>query len=399
VNEDIGSRLRELRGRRTQKAVAELAGISKGHLSNLESGRRRLDSRHLINRLSDVLGVAPSDLLDQPWLPSVDAGLTAVHSAVPDIRRRLVDTVIGEPDGPTMPMAELERAAGRVTDAGSAGRYDELARDVPDLMGALLTTIAEGGADRTRSCQLLSLVTMELPPMLRRLGYTDLALIAAERAQDAAAASDDPLWIAASAHPACHALLSANATTRAYAMVSRAADGASRLLGTRDTAPAEAIHGQLLLASAFAAVAVGRAVEAVERLDEAALLAEHTGQQNKDALWFGPTNVAIHRVSIATELGDRDSIVGLGRRVDMAALPARSRAADYWADLARGLAGVRGRDHDAVTALRLAEEASAQRVRSNVFARELVAPLLARTRRSDDRRWLKSFAVRINASV
>ncbi|MGH3950335.1 MAG: helix-turn-helix domain-containing protein [Pseudonocardiaceae bacterium] len=58
----IGRRLKEIRTWRglSLRAVAELAGMTAGHLSNIENGKRRVDKRSTLEALAAALRVAPS---------------------------------------------------------------------------------------------------------------------------------------------------------------------------------------------------------------------------------------------------------------------------------------------------------------------------------------------------
>ncbi len=64
----IGRRLRSIRhGRRKSlRVIADLAGISAGHLSRIENGERALDRRSLTVALADALQVAPQELTGLP---------------------------------------------------------------------------------------------------------------------------------------------------------------------------------------------------------------------------------------------------------------------------------------------------------------------------------------------
>jgi transcriptional regulator with XRE-family HTH domain len=399
MNEPTGERLRTLRGRRTQKAIAELAGISPMHLSNLEHGRRRLDSRLLIGRLATALGVSPSDIVGAPWGADNDLILTAARQSVPAIRTRLLDTVVGEPDGPARPLPELEHEVGRMQDRFYAGSYDELATMLPGLMGALHTVIATGDKDRSRACQLLFIVSNAACGLLRSLGFADLAWVAAQRGHDATLASEDPAWQAIGVITSTHSLVTAGAIERAHVVAEAAADRASRLSGQVGSEPVDGVHGGLLLASSFTAAATGRAVEAAMRLDEAGRMADRTGQLGRDAMLFGPTQIAMARVSIAAERGDGRRVAELAQQTHPDPGTPPIRLSGYLTNVARGLSAVRGQDSNAVRALRQAEQIAPQQVRANVLARELVPDLITRARRPQDRRWLRSFAVRVGTPI
>lgn len=64
----IGARVRQIRYARGKslRVVAELAGLSKSHLSRIERGERALERRSEIVALADVLQIAPSELTRLP---------------------------------------------------------------------------------------------------------------------------------------------------------------------------------------------------------------------------------------------------------------------------------------------------------------------------------------------
>jgi hypothetical protein len=138
-----------------------------------------------------------------------------------------------------------------------------------------------------------------------------------------------------------------------------------------------------LLAALIAGRRTDRA-EAWQRLDQADSLAAILGDDHNFAYTaFGATNVAIHRVSVAAELGDPAEAVRRSAGVDPDRLPAglHSRRAQVHLDLAWAQAQ-RRRDADAILHLLEAEQAAPEAVRYNVIVRELVRELLARQKRT-----------------
>jgi hypothetical protein len=93
-----------------------------------------------------------------------------------------------------------------------------------------------------------------------------------------------------------------------------------------------------LIAAVIAARRTDRG-EAWQRLDRAEMLAGLLGEDGNHA-WtgFGPTNVAIHRVSVAAELGDAGEALRTATGVDLERLPAGllSRRAQVNLDLGPG---------------------------------------------------------------
>jgi hypothetical protein len=98
---------------------------------------------------------------------------------------------------------------------------------------------------------------------------------------------------------------------------------------------------------------------------------------------FGPTNVAIHRVSVAAKLGDPAQALRASADVDPDRLPRglNSRRAQIHLDLAWAHVQ-RRRDSAALLHLMEAEQVAAESVRYNVVVRGLVREMLTRQKRS-----------------
>jgi hypothetical protein len=138
-----------------------------------------------------------------------------------------------------------------------------------------------------------------------------------------------------------------------------------------------------LIAAVIAARRTDRG-EAWRRLDVAEDLAGMLGHDANFA-WtaFGPTNVAIHRVSVAAELGDAADALHVAVAVDPDRLPEglSSRKAQVHLDLAWAQAQ-RKRDAEAVLHLLEAERTAPEALRYNVMVREMVREMLARGKRT-----------------
>lgn len=97
-------------------------------------------------------------------------------------------------------------------------------------------------------------------------------------------------------------------------------------------------------------------------LEYAAELAQRTGQGNAYLMGFGPTNVGLWRMAAALEIRDYERAATIAEGLNPKAHPSRERRATYWMDYGRALARLRGRQDDAVRALRVAEELFPMRV-------------------------------------
>jgi Flavoprotein len=151
-----------------------------------------------------------------------------------------------------------------------------------------------------------------------------------------------------------------------------------------DTPSLVSVAGALWLISAVIAGRRTDRTEAYRRLDEGERLAEMLGHDANFA-WtaFGPTNVAIHRVSVAAELGDAREALEVATAVDPDALPVglNGRRAQVYLDLAWAQAQ-RKRDSEAILHLLEAERVAPNAIRYNVLVREMVREMLTRSKRS-----------------
>src|SRR3954469_16872561 len=93
----MGTRVRYWRQRRalSQTALAGLAGISQGYLSQIETGTREVDSRATLSRLADALQVSAANLEGQPADPGTPE-LTRAAAAMPAVRAALVAASLGD---------------------------------------------------------------------------------------------------------------------------------------------------------------------------------------------------------------------------------------------------------------------------------------------------------------
>ena len=140
----------------------------------------------------------------------------------------------------------------------------------------------------------------------------------------------------------------------------------------------------LFLAGAMAAS------RADDRATTRAFLAEAeetAGRLGADAnhLWtaFGPTNVTIHRVATAMELGDYQVAIDLSLRIDTSTLPVERRVR-HALDVAHAYTARRRTDH-AVDVLLRAERLAPEQVRYHAMSRQLVMRWLRQCRGAPSR--------------
>jgi len=86
----LGDLLRDRRGARTQKDVAERAGISRSYLSELETGVHSRPPRHLLEHLAEALDIDAAVLLSV-------AGHRVTPGEMPEPRPDFASFVLTEP--------------------------------------------------------------------------------------------------------------------------------------------------------------------------------------------------------------------------------------------------------------------------------------------------------------
>jgi hypothetical protein len=167
-----------------------------------------------------------------------------------------------------------------------------------------------------------------------------------------------------------HALLSTGRYQDAVRLTTDAADYLDEYLA--DAGPnLLSVYGTLLLGGSIAAARAndaGTARTFLTAADEAAV------RLGKDAnhLWtaFGPTNVAIHRVAIAGELGNVQVAIDLGPRVDTTGLPMERRVR-HALEVSRAYSSWNRQD-EALSVLLDAEQMAPEQVRHHFLGRQLV---------------------------
>jgi hypothetical protein len=145
------------------------------------------------------------------------------------------------------------------------------------------------------------------------------------------------------------------------------------------------VRGSLLLLLAIIAARRSDLNAAQDVLQKASQLAEQLGCDG-NWLWtaFGPTNVAIHQLSVQSRLGDAKKAAQIAESIDTNALPAVLRGRRSQVHLEMAWATAEQAD-DALAVLHLleVERVAEQAVSRNISARTLISTLLARERRGD----------------
>lgn len=377
----IGERIRIYRQRRglSQRELAGLIQRSESWLSQVERGVRSVDKLSVLIDIAKILKVKVEILSGQPFAlapngePELD-GMDAIHdalSAYPGL-------------GVTAPapanLVDIERMTTEVHLRYQSADYGAATRILPALIKSVDGLVAQSrGDERRRALELQSSVYVAAAKLVTKVGNSELAWLTADRAATAALHADSPTLGAAAAYQVACAFLKNDHLDDAenVALVTAA--------NLDDDSPAGlSVRGALTLIAAVIAGRRNDRGEATERLQRAQLLAEQLGDDANHA-WtaFGPTNVAIHRVSAAAELGDASAAIAQAEFVDVDSLPTGllSRRAQVHIDMAWAYTQRRA-DAEAVVNLLEAERVAPQTLRYNILVRELLREMLKRERRT-----------------
>ncbi|MGH4024169.1 MAG: helix-turn-helix domain-containing protein [Pseudonocardiaceae bacterium] len=388
----IGRRVKQIRyaRRKSLRVVAGLAGMSSNMLWRIERGERALDSLSEIAALANALEVASSDLRALPF-PAPGNGGTDV--AIEGVRLALMAVNHRHPGGEVLPVGALRERVDALVGVGSEGDQEATGRELPVLIRNLHTSLA-AGRDVTELLDLAVLLhTQGTIGWLRTAGASvDLREQAALLARRAAEERDAPAVMGLAAAGAVRVMMS----TGAFGLAQVELDSV-----TVPTSSPELMQlsGMLALYRAELAAADDRPGDVDPALEHADELAERTGESNAYWLGFGPANTGFCRTSVALDLKDYDQAVAAAEGVNPEQHSNRSRRAAYWVYYGRALARLQGRQDDAVRAFRTAELIVPQRVQRDPFARDVLAELVAHSRRDAVGRELRGMAYRAGLPV
>ncbi|MFF7191788.1 helix-turn-helix domain-containing protein [Streptomyces sp. NPDC008222] len=361
----------------SQKEFAGLLGRSEAWVSQVECGVRRIDRMTVLEKVADVLEVPVAELAaEAPIVASVAEGeppgasrLRLVLSAAHSLRAVLAQQN-ASPDIPAL-RAEVDRAWS-LTHQGNYADLAELLEGLVPRLESATRSVPE--VERPELFRLLAVMYHTCSGALANMGEPEAAWIAVDRAVVAAERANDPLLMAAGEFRLSLVFLGARHFEQA-AQVSGSAADALRPLVESGQIEAVALRGALTLQRAVAAARLNLADDAYGYLREAREMAERVGDGRNDYnTEFGPTNVGLHEVAVAVDLGDAGVALRAAQAVDESGLSAE-RQTRFQIDVARAYAQ-RRQVADAVSALLRARELSPEMVRALPMVKQLAADLL-----------------------
>jgi transcriptional regulator with XRE-family HTH domain len=373
----LGRKIAAERRRRglSQPELAKMIDRSVAWVSQIERGVRKVDRMSVLETLAAALEVPLGELAAEAPVvaaateePPGAAGLRLVLSGVHSLRAML--------NGRHSPVVgTLHTKTRKAWELAHAGRYTELTDLLDSLVPDLETAVrALPQAQRPEVLELMAETYQACSAALAKLGEPEAAWIAADRAMAAAERAGNPMLVAAGAFRLVFVFLAARHYDQAEETARTAADALRQLADDGDQ-QAMSLWGGLTLQRAVIAARLNDPDAAYGHLERASQIAERLGEGRNDYnTEFGPANVGLYEIAVAVELGDAGRALRVAATVDTTGLSAERRAR-MLIDVARAHAQ-RRQVHDAVAALREAEQITPEQVRSHDLVRQLVSDLL-----------------------
>ena len=386
-NLTVGERVAWYRRRRgmSQEVLAGLVGRTADWLQRAENNRIQLDRLSVIRSLADVLDVSVGDLIGEPML--LDWTADSRTQTVPALRAVLMDysqlsplLASSEADGEPPGLDQLDRRLADIFDAYQHSRFGYVTARAPRLLHDTVTAARAADGDASvHAYELLALSYQAAAAVLTKLGEADLAWIAAERGLTAAQRTDSTIILGSLFRSVAHTLLATGRFQPAMQLVNRAAAVLSAELGAAD-GPMLSVYGSLFLTGAMAASRAEDRPTTQAFLREANEAASRLGA-DANYMWtaFGPTNVAIHQVNTAMELGDVQIALDIGPALDTSGLPTERRVR-HALDVARAYSA-RNRREEGLAVVLEAERMAHEQVRHHYIGRQLVLTWMRQQRR------------------
>ncbi|CAM5234742.1 HTH cro/C1-type domain-containing protein OS=Streptomyces fumanus OX=67302 GN=GCM10018772_31540 PE=4 SV=1 [Streptomyces fumanus] len=374
-----GTRIREQRrlARLTQRQLAARMPYSYSLLNQVECGAR-VATADFVAAVARVLNINVTVLTGQPYITELQRDRLA--ELVRPIREALDLYDLGpNPDLTVRSTADLLVRADRLCQEVRATHLRNAARALPTAIAELTHTA--WATPSTEVWRALASTYRTAHDISVKLGYYDLSAVALDRMGWAAERASDPCLGAVRQY--MRALVYFREGE--YTIGQRLIASGHGIVGQADTTRESlAVTGQLHL-GASVIHARARNGDAVQRhLGEARSVARRIGDASEvHWLSFSPTNVALHRVSTAVEMGQYDDALKQARKVRLPASLATSRRAHFLIDRARTELET-GQTGKALEHLIEARRVAPEQTRYHPGARETIRGLVRTARRTPD---------------
>lgn len=378
-DDHTGTRIKQQRklARLTQRQLADRVPYSYSLITQVECGARPA-TVDFIAAVAHALRVDVTVLTGQPYVTELQQDRLA--GLVRPIREALDLYDLGaDPDITTRPAPVLITAADDLCAQIRATHLRKAATATPGVIAELTTT---AWRDQSTSLwQALASAYRSAHDVAVKLGYYDLAAVALDRMDWAAQKASDP----------CLAAMRQYMRALVYFREGEYRIG-QRLIAVGhvivdqagDTREAHAVAGQLHLGATVIAARAKDQTAVARHLGQATEIAKRIGDAS-DVHWlsFGPTNVAMHRMSAAVEMRCYDDGLTQARSIRVPASLATSRHAHFLIDRARSEMET-GRTEAALATILRARRTAPEQTRYHPGARETITGLVHAARRTPD---------------
>jgi transcriptional regulator with XRE-family HTH domain len=372
----LGRKIAFHRGRRglSQRDFGALVHRSETWVSQVERGERRIDRMTVLRQVAEALEVPLAELAADTPIIAAASSRPAPASAL----RMLLSSslrlalAIGRPTAADLD--DLRARADRAWQLAHATEYDELIPILTTLIPDLEATVrVVRGSARKAAFRILASTYHAAAAALVKLSELGAAWVAADRAISAAEQAGDQLLMG----EGVFRLTLVFQAGRQYDQAEQAAESGIDALGPlveAGTVEARSLQGALRLQLAIVAARQNRADQAHEHLRQAHTIANSLGGDRNDFnTEFGPTNVTLHEVAVAVELGDAGTALRVFAGVDATRL-SPERHGRVLIDVARAHLQ-RRHPEGAIAALVEAERVTPEQVRSHWVVRGLLQDL------------------------
>ncbi|MEC4017770.1 helix-turn-helix domain-containing protein [Streptomyces sp. H27-D2] len=384
MGEHLGNRLGRLRrlSDQTQEGLSERSGVSVDVIRKLEQQRKHSARLPTLHALAQGLGVELTALLgDPPGVPSNGEGDPPQLVAV---RRAIMPPMFAppaEPSGAERLTVALLRA--EISDGWTLYHNAEFGRLMDVLPGmiadARLMAAAGAGSQRAAGQAALGKALQLGGHLAIRLGKTDLALSALERAMNAAEQSSDPLLGPMVSNSVAWNYQRQNRLDDAERLAVRAADGVEKRNG--QTAEGVRVWGGLIMSAATSAARGGDYETANDMMQTAE---DATGRlrklppptDGKMVSVFSRSSVRIERVRLAVQHARPEEALALARGIRLSAGTPPSWRIWLLLDIARAYTDI-GNAEGAVKALESLRRVAPGWMRHHTLAVSIVGDLWA----------------------
>lgn len=364
----------------SQEALARMCGVAQSTIARAESGTGLTNPRRSYEALQGL-----GALNAEPVTVSVSSAASQAHQTSPIVNSgELADALIGHTASSSSRMeafslVELSREVRRAKTAYQACRYTEVVDRLPRILRSLgQEPCLQPGEARERWIRIKADAYHVAASVGLKCGENGLAWVAADRSRQAAHASRDPVLIGSSTRVYVRALMRDHHYRTAADLAVRAAEQLAPA-GPSSTASVLSVYGSLMLIGAVASARNEDRGRAFSLLDEAEEAARGLGgDHNHRWTAFGPTNVSLHRVSAAVELGDAGHAAHQARQIDPGQISPVERKVVLHLDTARAYTQW-GRLREAHTALIMAERSAPQELKERPMVHRLLEELRARS--------------------